>query len=138
LRNGSSNILLNAKKKNNKNSEIKTNNIFENLILDIESKFNLEKPTNRKELESGITYLTVFGKLMPNKTISISIILANKTFSHLLILENITKLIPVIDPFIYILNISSSRYTSDMFLDIIIDIGASRKSIAGYSQFQAL
>jgi hypothetical protein len=56
------------------------------LILDIESKLNLKEPINRKELESSIIYLIVFGELMPNKTISISIILANKAFSYLLIL----------------------------------------------------
>jgi hypothetical protein len=108
------------------------------LILDIKSKLNLKKPTNRKELESSITYLTVFGELISNKATSISTILANKAFSYLLILEDMTKPTLVIDPFIYILNISSSRYTSDVFLGIIIDTRASRKSIAGYSQFQAL
>jgi hypothetical protein len=106
--------------------------------LDIESKLNLKEPTNRKELESGIVYLMVFGELTPNKTTSISIILANKAFSYLLILEDITEPTLVIDPFIYILNISSSRYTSDVFLGIIIDIRASRKFTAGYNQFQAL
>jgi hypothetical protein len=105
------------------------------LILDIESKFNLEKPTNRKESESGIIYLIVFGELTPNKTTSMSIILANKAFSYLLILEDITEPTPVIIPFIYILNISSSRYTSDMFLGIIIDTKASKKSTTGYNQF---
>jgi hypothetical protein len=81
---------------------------FENLILDIESKLNLKEPTNRKESESGIVYFIAFGELIPNKIISISIILANKIFSYLLILEDITKPTPVINPFIYILNISSS------------------------------
>jgi hypothetical protein len=103
--------------------------------LDIESEFNLEKPTNRKESESGITYLTAFEELTPNKAISINIILANKTFSHLLILEDMTKPILATDPFIYILNISSSRYTSDVFLGIIINTRTSRKSTAGYGQF---
>jgi hypothetical protein len=79
-----------------------------------------------------------FGELTPNKAISMSIILANKAFSYLLILEDITKPTPAINPFIYILNISSSRYTSDVFLGIIIDTGASRKSTTGYNQFQAL
>ena len=45
---------------------------------------------------------------MPNKATSINTILANKAFSHLLILKDITKLILTTDPFIYILNISSS------------------------------
>jgi hypothetical protein len=79
-----------------------------------------------------------FEELIFNKTISISIILANTVFNYLLILKNMTKLILVINPFIYILNISSSRYISDMFLGIIIDTKASRKSITGYNQFQAL
>jgi hypothetical protein len=108
------------------------------LILDIESKFNLKEPTNRKELESGIVYLMVFGELTPNKAISISIILANKAFSYLLILKDMIKPTPITNPFIYILNISSSRYTSDVFLGIIVDTRASRKSTAGYNQFQAL
>jgi hypothetical protein len=94
--------------------------------LDIESKLNLKEPINRKKSESGIVYFIAFGELILNKTISISIILANKTFSYLLILEDIIELTLVIDPFIYILNISSSRYTSDMFLGIIINTGASR------------
>jgi hypothetical protein len=78
------------------------------LILDIKSKLDLKEPTNRKELESGIVYLTAFGELTPNKTSSISIILANKAFSYLLILENMTEPTLIINPFIYILNISSS------------------------------
>jgi hypothetical protein len=106
--------------------------------LDIKSKLNLKKPTNRKELESGITYFTAFGELIFNKATSMSTILANKAFSYLLILEDMTKPTPVIDPFIYILNISSSWYISDVFLGIIIDTKTSRKSTAGYSQFQAL
>jgi hypothetical protein len=108
------------------------------LILDIKSKLNLKESTNRKELESSIIYLMAFEELIFNKTISISIILANTVFNYLLILKNMTKLILVINPFIYILNISSSRYISDMFLGIIIDTKASRKSITGYNQFQAL
>jgi hypothetical protein len=78
------------------------------LILDIKSKFNLKEPTNRKKSESGIIYLMAFGELTPNKTTSMNIILANKTFSYLLILEDITKPTLIIDPFIYILNIFSS------------------------------
>jgi hypothetical protein len=101
--------------------------------LDIESKLNLKEPTNRKESESGIIYFIVFGELTPNKTISINIILANKVFSYLLILENMTKPTLIIDPFIYILNTSSSRYILDIFLGIIIDTRISKKSITGYN-----
>jgi hypothetical protein len=103
--------------------------------LDIESKLDLEEPTNRKESESGIIYLMAFRELTPNKATSMSIILANKTFSYLLILEDMTEPILATNHFIYILNISNSRYISDVFLGIIINIGASKKSIAGYGQF---
>ena len=72
---------------------------------------------------------------MPNKVIFINAILANKAFSHLLILKDITKPILTTDPFIYILNTFSSRYTLDVFLGIIVNTRASRKSIASYSQF---
>jgi hypothetical protein len=61
------------------------------LILDIKSKLDLEEPTNKKESESSIIYLTAFGELMLNKATSISTILANKAFSYLLILEDITS-----------------------------------------------
>ena len=70
---------------------------------------------------------------MLNKVTFISTALVNKAFSYLLILEDITKLILTTDPFIYKLNIFNSQYTLDMFLGIIINIGASRKSITSYS-----
>ena len=46
-----------------------------------------------------------------------------------------TKPILTTNPFIYTLNISSSQYTLNIFLGIIVNTGVSRKSIAGYSQF---
>jgi hypothetical protein len=61
--------------------------------------------------------------------------LVNKAFSHLLILEDITKFILTTNPFIYILNTFSSQYTLDMFLGIVVDTGASKKSTASYGQF---
>ena len=70
---------------------------------------------------------------MPNKATFINTILANKAFSYLLILEDITKFILTTNPFIYILNTFSSEYTLDIFLGIIINIGVSRKSITNYS-----
>jgi hypothetical protein len=74
-----------------------------------------------------------------------NIILVNKAFSHSLTLKNIaesilatnfilaTNSILAINFFIYILNISSSQYISDMFLDIVVNTETSKKSIAGYS-----
>jgi hypothetical protein len=70
-----------------------------NLILNIKSKLNLQKPP-KKKLESSIAYLLVFGELIPNKIISINIILA-KVFSYSLMLEDITKPTLVTNPFIY-------------------------------------
>ena len=122
-------------KKGDKDLKIKANNTFENLILNIKSKLNLEEPVNKKELKLNTVYLIAFKELMPNKIIFISTALANKAFSHLLILKDITKPILTTNPFIYILNISSSWYTLNVFLGIIINTGAGRKSIAGYSQF---
>ena len=119
-------------------SETEANDAFESLILDIESELNLEEPANEKESESGTVYLTAFGELMPNEATSISAVLANKAFSHSLTLEDMTKPTLTTDPFTYTLNTPSSRYTSDVFLGIVVDTGASRKSTAGYGQFQAL
>ena len=76
--------------------------------MDIKSKLNLEEPANKKELKLGIIYFTVFKELMPNKATFISTVLANKAFSHLLILEDIIKPILTTNPFIYILNTPSS------------------------------
>ena len=61
--------------------------------------------------------------------------MSNKAFSYSLILEDITKPTLTTNPFIYTLNISSSQYTLNIFLGIIVNTGVSRKSIAGYSQF---
>ena len=72
---------------------------------------------------------------MPNKVTFISAVLANKAFSYILILEDITKSILTTDPFIYTLNIFSSQYTLNVFLGIVVNIRVSRKSIASYSQF---
>jgi hypothetical protein len=120
-------------------SEEDFDGIFETLIIDIGSELNSEK-----ELESSTTYLTAFGELTPNEATSMSAVLANKAFSHSLTLEDMTKPVPATDPtpatdpFTYTLNTSSSRYTSDVFLGIVVDTGASKKSTAGYGQFQAL
>ena len=62
----------------------------------------------KQELKLNIIYFIAFKKLIPNKVTFINTTLANKTFSHLLILEDITKLILTTNPFTYILNIFSS------------------------------
>jgi len=120
------------------------NDVFETLIIDIGSELNSEK-----ESGSSTAYLTAFGELTPDEATSMSAALANKAFSHSLTSEDMTK--PTLatdptpatdhfttDPFTYTLNTSSSRYTSDVFLGIVVDTGASKKSTAGYGQFRAL
>jgi hypothetical protein len=131
--------IIEYKEESNKDSETETNDIFESLILNIESELNYEK-----ESESTI-YFIAFRELTFNKVTFINTVLANKAFSYFLTSENITKPIPATnlisatdsisatDLFIYILNIFSSQYTSDMFLDIIVNIKTNKKSIAGYS-----
>jgi hypothetical protein len=100
--------VIEYKEESNKDSETETNDIFESLILDIESELNY-----KKQSESTI-YLTAFRELTSNEMTSISVVLANKAFSHSLTLEDITKpipatdLIPATDSFIYTLNTSSS------------------------------
>ena len=75
--------------------------------MDIKSKLNLKEPANKKELKSGTIYFITFKELILNKATFISTILANKAFSHLLILKDITKSILTTNPFIYTLNIFS-------------------------------
>ena len=79
-----------------------------------------------------------FGELTPSEATSMSVVLANKAFSHSLTLEDMTKPTPATNPtlatnpFIDTLNTSSSRYTLDVFLGIVVDTGVSKKSTAGY------
>ena len=76
--------------------------------MNIKFKLNLEEPINKKELKLSTIYFTAFRELMPNKVTFISTILANKAFSHLLTLKDITKFTLTTDPFIYTLNTPSS------------------------------
>ena len=74
-----------------------------------------------------------FRDLTSNEATSTYIKLANKAFSHLFTAINTTETtILNTDPFAY--NTSTkSHYTLTIFIGIIINIGASRKSTADYS-----
>jgi len=62
--------------------------------------------------------------------------LADKAFGYLVItIDNIVPLITDQDPFTYNTTTSTSRYTVDKFIGIIINIEASKQSTVGYSQF---
>jgi hypothetical protein len=83
-------------------------------------------------------YFTTYGDLALAKAYSMSIELANKAFSHSLTVEDTTTDLPLnTNPFAYNTT-TSSRYTLTVFIGIMIDIGAVRKSTAGYGQFQVL
>jgi len=72
------------------------------------------------------------------KAISMAATLADKAFGYLVItIDNIVPLITDQDPFTYNITTSTSRYTADKFIGIMINIGASKQSIAGYGQFLA-
>ena len=72
------------------------------------------------------------------KAISIAATLANKAFSYLVTtIDNTVPLITEQDPFTYNATISTSRYTADNFIGIMVNIGASKQSTVGYGQFLA-
>ena len=72
---------------------------------------------------------------MPNKATFINTTLANKAFSYLLTLKDITKPTLTTNLFIYTLNTLSSQYTLNIFLGIIVNTEINKKSITNYSQF---
>jgi hypothetical protein len=64
--------------------------------------------------------------------------LANKACAHLLTtLTNATGPVTEADLFVYSTT-ATSRYTSTVFVGIIVNTSVSKKSTAGYKQFQAL
>jgi hypothetical protein len=64
--------------------------------------------------------------------------LANKACTHLLTTPtNATDPATEADPFVYSMT-AKSRYTSTVFVGIMVDTGVSKKFTAGYGQFQAL
>ena len=75
---------------------------------------------------------------------SIGAELANKAYIYLLTALELTTESTIepyteTNPFTYgTATTIASRYTLTVFIRIIIDIGTSRKSTAGYGQFQAL
>src|SRR6266571_3333252 len=83
-------------------------------------------------------YYTSFGQIKQHKAISIATTLANKAFSHsITTIDNTVPLMTNQDPFTYNATISTSCYTTDNFIGIMIDTGISKQSTAGYGQFLA-
>ena len=107
------------------------NEAFEALILDSHESTD--------EDEEDECFLTSFGTLAANDAISTSIKLADRAYAHSLDPEEpLYEVEPEEDPFNYNTTTPGSRYSSTEFVGIMIDTGASKKSTAGYGQFQAL
>ncbi len=103
----------------------KYNKAFKTLILDITTNNNF------KDQDSNY-FLTTLRTLSTDKAVSISVELANKAYAHLFI-TSVDTIDPAIttDPFAYSMTVKS-RYTSIVFMGIIINTGVSKKSITGY------
>jgi len=107
-------------------------------VLDTDTNKNTNNNNSEEELEDPNSYyLTLFRTLTIDKATSISVELANKAYAHLLITTS-TEPTMETDPFNYNITTAALRYTSTVFMGIIINTSALKKSMAGYKQFQAL
>jgi len=101
-------------------------------MLDIDADKNTNNNNSEEELEDpNSCYLILFRTLTTDEATSISVELANKAYTYLLTATSIEPTIET-DPFNYNTTTAASRYTSTVFMGIIIDIGALKKSMAGY------
>ena len=80
------------------------------------------------------TYLITFRDLTSDEVTSICIKLANKAFSYLFTVINTIEITTTLNTNSFAYNTSAKLYyTLTIFMRIIINIGALRKSIASYS-----
>src|ERR1700722_18324664 len=89
-------------------------------------------------------FLTTFRPFTDSQAFNITTVLANRLFIHLIIPKNqyaSTPARPIMDVTDYkqdlFAYITIERYTPKEFYGVIIDIGASKKSTAGYRQYLA-
>jgi hypothetical protein len=123
----------------------KCNKAFKALVLDVTANNDFEE-------QDSDCFLTTFETLSAGKAASVSAELANKACAHLLMAptdatDTATKVCAHLlttptdateaDLFMYSTT-AESRYTSTVFVRIMVDTGVSKKSTAGYKQFQAL
>jgi len=101
-------------------------------VLDIDANKNTNNNNSEEELEDpNGCYLTLFRTLTIDKATSISVELANKACAYLLTATSIEPTTET-DPFNYNTTTAASRYTSTVFIGIMIDISALKKSTASY------
>jgi hypothetical protein len=121
------------------------NDAFEALVLDVTADNDFKK-------QDSDCFVTTFGTLSASEAASVSAELANKACAHLLTaptdtIDTATEACAHLlttptdateaDLFVYSMT-AKSRYTSTVFVGIMVDTGASKKSTADYRQFQAL
>src|SRR6266700_5123911 len=116
-------------KNNDKDNEII--NIFNALVV------NIDPSTLLDEDNQAIVYYILYSKIELDNATTIASELANRVCNYMVTTINtIINTFPTnIDPFVYNITL---HYTSIKFIDIIINIGASKYFIAGYGQFLAL
>jgi len=101
-------------------------------MLDIDANKNTNNDNSEEELEDpNGYYLILFRTLTINKATSISVELANKAYTYLLTVTS-TEPTTETNPFNYNIITAALYYTSIVFIGIIINTSALKKSIASY------
>jgi len=101
-------------------------------MLDIDANKNTNNDNSKEELEDPDgCYLILFRTLTIDKATSISVELANKAYAYLL---TITFTEPTTETNLFNYNIITAalRYTSTVFIGIMINTSTLKKSTAGY------
>jgi len=101
-------------------------------MLDIDADKNTNNNNSEEELEDpNGCYFILFGTFTIDKATSISVELANKAYAYLLTITSIEPTTET-DPFNYNTTTAALRYTSTVFMGIMIDISALKKFMASY------
>jgi len=104
-------------------------------VLDTDANKNTNSDNSEEELEDpNGCYLILFRTLTIDKATFISVELANKAYAYLLTITS-TEPTTETNPFNYNTTTAALRYTSMVFIGIIINTSALKKSTAGYGQF---
>jgi len=101
-------------------------------VLNIDTNKNTNNNNSKEELEDpNGCYLTSFRTFTIDEATSISVELANKAYAYLLTIISMEPTTET-NPFNYNTTTAASRYTSTVFMGIMINTSALKKSIAGY------
>jgi len=104
-------------------------------VLDIDADKNTNNNNSKEELEDPNSYyLILFGTFTIDKSTFISVKLANKACAYLLTATSMEPTTET-DPFNYNIITAVLRYTSTVFMGIMINTSALKKSTASYGQF---